>query len=159
MAQKEDISAAQESSNETAITTTIPQRFPNIQSIGNSHGPVRKYPASTPLIMNKPGNNTAQPLPPNLYLLPKHLRHHHQHQQQQYKDSQPTTRPRRPNLLHQTNPPPCQHRQIDEGLARLEGYLEACRTGEVHLDVEVRLLRVGSMRRFRGLGEMEGPPI
>lgn len=72
-----------------------------------------------------------------------------------------------------------QHKQIHEGLAKLETYLEDCRAGEVdlergemkrlmdafgnvlwkHLDEEVWTLRGENMRRFWSLKEMPGLPM
>lgn len=72
-----------------------------------------------------------------------------------------------------------QHKQIHEGLAKLEAYLEDCRAGEVdfervemkqlmdafgdmlwkHLDEEVLTLGAENMRKFWSLKEMPGLPM
>lgn len=72
-----------------------------------------------------------------------------------------------------------QHKQIHNGLAKLESYLEDCRSGETdlervemkrlmdafgdvlwkHLDEEVYTLRADNMRRFWSLKEMPGLPM
>jgi hemerythrin-like domain-containing protein len=72
-----------------------------------------------------------------------------------------------------------QHKQIHEGLEKLEKYIEECRSGErelrfgelkavmdtfggvlwEHLDDEVRELRAENMRKFWTVGEMRGIPM
>lgn len=72
-----------------------------------------------------------------------------------------------------------QHKQIHNGLSKLEAYLEDCRAGETdlergemkrlmdafgdvlwkHLDEEVYTLRADNMRRFWSLKEMSGLPM